>query len=166
MTHPFARSVFPDNMQIWIIKVWSKWENVNETKDGQTLALIWWRRNEERGKLSQDHVHADTWETDEEEAIVFVWMQIQEGAEDGERQHIRIGDPSSSVYSQEESRIKQASQVAEPLRLYEDSLWHRHTLTQTDKWILHRVQFTTILTALAPVHILVVRHGLAKSQIY
>lgn len=44
-------------------------------KDGRTMALIWWRRNEEWGKLSQDHVPTDTWETDEVEAIVFIWME-------------------------------------------------------------------------------------------
>ncbi len=100
---PICSSVFLDNTRIWIIKVWSKWENVNETKDRHTLALIWWTRNAERGKLPQDHVHADTWETDEVEAIVLIWMQILSGgAEDGERKHIRIGDPQLCLLPVEE----------------------------------------------------------------
>lgn len=67
-----------DNTRIWIIKVQSRRENVNETKDKRAPALIWWRRNEERAKLSQDHVCTDTWETDEVEATVLIWMQIEE----------------------------------------------------------------------------------------
>lgn len=66
-----------DNTRIWIIKVQSRWENVDETKDKQAPAPIWWRRNEERAKLSQDHVCTDTWETDEVEATVLIWMQIE-----------------------------------------------------------------------------------------
>lgn len=62
------------------------WENVNETKDRRTPALIWCRRNEERAKLSQDHVCADTWGTDEVEATVLIWMQIWK---DGQRKQER-----------------------------------------------------------------------------
>lgn len=82
---------FQDNTWIWIIKVQSRWENVNEPQDKRRPALIWWRRNEEPAKLSQDHVRADTWETDEVEAIVLMWMQIRR---DGERKQGRW--PTSS----------------------------------------------------------------------
>lgn len=80
--------VFPRQQRIWIIKVQSGWENVNETKDRRTPAFIWWRRNEEQAKLSQDHVCADTWGTDEVEAIVLSWMQIWKMGREG-----RKGDP-------------------------------------------------------------------------
>ena len=125
---PFGPSVFPDNIRIWIIKVRCKWENVNETKDRQTLALIWWTRNEERGKLSQDHVRADTWETDEVEAIVFIWMQRQRG----QRKHIRIGDPPALFVARRRAGSNRGSEgLSSLLCLCEHCLWHWHRLTQT-----------------------------------
>lgn len=87
----YLAAFFQDNTWIWIIKVQSRWENVNEPRDKRGPALIWWRRNEEPAKLSQDHVRADTWETDEVEAIVLIWMQIRR---DGERKQGRW--PTSS----------------------------------------------------------------------
>lgn len=66
----------------------SGWENVNETKDRRTSALIWWRRNKGPAKLSQDHVRAHTWGTDKVEAIVLIWMQIWKDGRES-----RKGDP-------------------------------------------------------------------------
>lgn len=125
-------SVFLDNIRIWIIKVQSKWENVNETRDGHPLTLSWWTRNEERGKLSQDHVHADTWETDEVEAIVFIWMQIQK-----EQRTVRGGTleevtPSSvSVARRRAGSNRGPEGLSSLLCLCEHALWHWHSLTQT-----------------------------------